>query len=286
MPTAETCSHCGNPIPPSCVRCPHCALPGLFPNVRAAATQEESDALDARYSAAVQKGAARGCATQVQGFEGAAAGSKAVIARSVNEVLRLASDDKELYSTYYKLGQAEVRLPSGGKWDVLREVADGALFTGYREEIRFGALSMDGIGLRNYGACSLVLRDDMIAHRASAFEENSVLFMDHENIRMGDADKLPLGRQATWQARGRLCVAKLADRIDSSTSSSEYAGILMVQGLTSAEDDCVEVHIWGPISIRTCERIVVERRKRKPAKAILKGLRAKLGVFGLVLEER
>lgn len=286
MPTAETCSHCGNPIPPSCVRCPHCAQPGLFPNVRAAERKEESDALEARYSAAMQTAAARGCATQVQDFEGAADGSKALIACSVNELLRLASDDNALYSTYYKLGQAEVRLPRGEKWDPLREVADAALFTGYREEIRFGALSVDGIGLRNYGAYSLVLRDDMTGHRASVFEENSVLFMEHENIRMGDADKLPLGRRATWQARGKLCVAKLAGRIDSSTSSTEYAGILMVQGPTSAEDDCVEVHIWGPISIRTCERIVVERRKRRPTKAILNGLRAKLSVFGLVLEER
>lgn len=203
MAAAETCSHCGNLIPPSWVRCPHCARPGLFPNVRAAESKEESDALDARYTAATQKAAARGCVTQVQGFEGVAAGSRAVIARSVNEVLRLASDDKELYSTFYKLGKADVRLPSGEKWDSLREVAESALFTSYREEIRFAALSVDGIGLRNYGVCSLVLRDDMIAHRASVFEENCVLFMDHENIRMADADKLPLGRRATWQARGR-----------------------------------------------------------------------------------
>lgn len=286
MATAAICTHCGNLIPSSWVRCPHCARPGLFPNVRAAESKEESDALDARYLAATRKAAARGCASQVHGFEGAASGSKAVIARSVNELVRLASDDRELYSTYYKLGKAEVRLPSGEKWDVLREVADAALFPGYREEIRFAALSVDGLGLKNYGACSLVLRDDMIAHRASVFEENSVLFIDHENIGMADADDLPLGRRATWHARGKLCVAKLADRIDSITSSAEYVDILLVQGPTSAEDDCVEVHIWGPISIHTCERVVVERRKRQPTKAILKGLRAKLSALGLALEER
>ena len=286
MATPDDCPHCGYAIPQSWVRCPHCALPGLFPNVRAAERPEEVGALNDRYVTAMREASARGCAKQAQDFEASTARSAAVLARSILELERLASDDNALYSTYYKLGKAEVRLPSDDKWDVLRRVADQAMFPGYEEHIRFAALSLDGLGPRNYGACSLSLRDDMISHRTSVFEENSTLFMDHENVRMADANNLPLGRRANWAARGKLCVAKLADRMDTSTSATDFPDILLVQGATSAEDGFIEAHIWGPISIRTCEGIVVERRKRKPSKAILKGLRAKLSKFGLMLEER
>jgi hypothetical protein len=70
--------------------------------------------------------------------------SRAIIARSLSEFLRLAMSDHEVYATYYQLVEAEVRIPGGGKWDGLRRLADDTLFPGYKDQIRFGALTLRG----------------------------------------------------------------------------------------------------------------------------------------------
>lgn len=286
MCSSDQCDHCGFDIPPSWERCPHCALPGLFPNVRAAEREEEVDALESRYRTAVEDAAKRGCHDRVQEFEVALARSVAVIARPMNEVERLATSQKELYSTHYKLAQAEVRLPSGEKWDVLRQVADSPLFPDYKEHIRFAALSLDGLGVTNYGGCSLILKKHMIAHRASVFEENSVVFLDHHDIRAARLHELPRGFRATWDQRAKLCLAKLADRIKIDTQPESFGAILLVPGRTTADDEFIEVHIWGPISIHSCERVVVLRKKRQPSKGRLAILRGRLARFDIELEER
>jgi hypothetical protein len=175
MSISRSCSACGNSFHLSQPHCPHCGRPGLYGNVYAAEIAEEVGALEERYQTAKRDAATRGAKAALNDFETALFNSQAVIARPVNEVQRLANSDNELYATYYQLQDAPIRLPTGEKWDVLRVIADSALFPNYKEEIRFGALSLDGLGVSNYGECFIVLRTDMIAHRASVFEENSVL---------------------------------------------------------------------------------------------------------------
>lgn len=282
----DKCDHCSNVIPPSAERCSACALPGTFPNVRAAEQDAETQALETRYQGAIGDAAARGDEVRVREFETATSGSVAVIARSVNELVRLASSENELYATYYGLSDGGSRIPKGDKWDRLREVADSALFTGYREHIRFGALSLDGLGVVNWGPCSMVLKDKMIAHRACVFEENSVLFTKSHGVGIADADGLPAGYRARWCERAKLCVAKLGAEIKDDTKPDEFAGKLLVLGATTADDDFIEVHVWGPINIRTLERVVIQRRKRTPSKASIRALRVKLKKLGVPLEER
>ena len=69
------------------------------------------------------------------------------MARPTRELDRLVSSDQELIPSYYGLLAGQVRLPHGNEWDRLRGIADEALFLGYKEHIRFAALSMDGQGL-------------------------------------------------------------------------------------------------------------------------------------------
>jgi hypothetical protein len=198
------CEYCRLPIPPAAERCPHCGRPGLFANVRTADLPTEVAALDARYASATNAASARGLDAALKAFESAVMKARATLSRSALEVQRLASSDHELYASYYELTEAGVRLPGGETWDALRQVADSALFTSYREHIKFAALTLDDNGLVNYGDCSLFLREDMIAHRASAFEENSVLFMDHKHILMSQAASLPEGYRSSWTNRGKL----------------------------------------------------------------------------------
>jgi len=262
--------------------CPHCAQPSLYPNVQDAAEEDEREALAARHRQAIQDAETRGCGEVVRAFEVAAGSTVAVLSRSLAEVERLASSDRQLYATYYQLLEAEVKLPDDNKWDLLRRLADETLFPGYKEKIRFAALSLDGAGLPSYGECSLVLREEMIAHRASLLEDNSALLMKKW------AYTLPAGWRATWPERALLCVAKLADRLLPETMEVEFAALLLRPGSRLEDVDFVEVHIWGPMSSWTFERVVLSsaRGGPTPGKARVKALRARLAAAGIALEER
>lgn len=283
MATLSQCDFCKNAIPLSVERCPHCAQPGLFPNVRLANDPEETTALEKRYQTAIAAAATSNTSNNVRSFEDALQNSKAVIAKSVNEVLRLITNTSQIFATYYQLIEAQVRLPEGSKWDSLRRVADSAIFKDQMQHIRFAALSLDNRGLSNYGGCSMVLRSDLIAHRASLFEENSVLFMKHHNVLMSEADKLPPGHKAVWQQRAKLCVAKLASKITTSTKPLSFPALLLKEGMTSEDDDFVEVHIWGPMTSRTIERVALASKMTKAERPIAKAIREKLNKIGVAV---
>lgn len=280
------CDYCHNDIPSSAERCPHCGRPGLFPNVRAAERATERAALNQRYQAVLHNSMIQGTQKTLSDFETRLMDSVVSISRSASELQRLATCDTELYASYYQLLEGEVKLPKDEKWDALREAVDGALFTGYRKHIKFGALTLDGEGLSNYGDCSILLRPDMIAHRASVFEENSVLFMIHNGIKMVDASDLPPGYRATWYEREKLCVAKLAAKLHSSTKPDEYSSILLRQGKTSDDDEFVEVHIWGPMTIRTIQEVFFfTGRKHKLSSIINKANKERLKKWGIDVKE-
>lgn len=275
--SATRCQECRHEIPLSWNCCPHCARPGLFPNVRAAQLESERAALDSRYQAALRGAEGRGCRKIAEEFEAEARRSKAVISRSLREAEILAGSDQDLYTTYYKKLDAEIRLPHGNRWDRLRGLADEALFPNYREQIRFGALSLDGTGIATYGDCTLVLRESMIAHRASVFEENSAVFMERHGY------AAPPGYRAEWAERARLSVAKLADEIDAATRPDQFPGLLLRSGPAPGEDRFIEVHIWGPISRRSLDGIQVQA-DQKLSNAYVKALRDRLAEVGATLE--
>lgn len=271
------CAHCKNEMPRSARICPHCGRPGLYPNVRAAEDPDEIAALERRYIAALSDATARGADATLRDFEDTIKQSRAVLARTANELQRLATSDEQIYATYYDLLKAGVISHAGDRWALLRAIADEAMFPGYKEEMRFAALSLDTRGLSSYGECFIVLRTDMIAHRATTFEENSTLFMKHHGILMDEADNLPRGYRATWDERGRLCIAKLFQKFDAHTPKDEYSGVLLRQGATTADDEFVEVHVWGPVTARTFEQVSVKTRSRRAHRVIISALRERLG---------
>jgi len=245
---------------------------------------EERQALDIRYRQARQDAGTRGAQQIFQQFETALHASEAVIARPFEEVARLAKSDKQLYATYYQL--TEIRIPAGDKWDVLRSIADTALFGDrVKAEIRFAALTLDGEGLTNYGNCSIVMKEEMIAHRASVFHENSVMFMKHRGIKIWDAPELPRGYRAAWKDRHRICAAKLANRLTSATTAAECPKLLLKLG-TPETDEFVEVHIFGSLTVRTFGRVIVRRKKRQPKKSVLQAFEVELAQYNVAREVR
>jgi len=273
------CKFCGGPIPLEWERCPHCARPGLYPNVKEARDKTKQKEVRQRYNSALHEATLRGAEETVRDFEQAVHGSQAVVARPLRDIDRITSSDRELFATFYGLTEGEVRLPFGDKWDRLRRQADVALFPGYEKHIRFAALSLDGVGLTEFGECSMVLRDDMVAHRASVFEDNSAALMEIHH-------KEPTGYRATWAERSKLCAAKLGGELQPDTSPSEFPRILLYQKSEHEESRFVEVHIWGSMSVRTVGRVLLirSRGRRKPRKAFELALRDQLAKVGLTLE--
>jgi hypothetical protein len=281
------CPECANEIPDASDRCPHCGRPGLFPNVRVVQQPPERDALHQRYRNVMQDAVVRGVDGIVRTFEAKVEASEAVIARTLGEVQRLASSDKQGYASYYQLVHAQVRLPDGDVWDALRRPTDEVLFPGYKEHIRFAALTIDGVGLANYGDCSVVLRTSMIEHRSTVLEENSVMFMKRRGITIADAAVSIRGHRASWAERGMLAVAKHESEMNATTSEDSFARMVLEQGKTSEDDRFIEVYIYGSMTARTIDRVVYTARgKRRASRSTLKALKEQLGKFGGELNEK
>lgn len=281
MPDSIACPDCNNEIPQPAASCPHCGRPGIFWNVIQAEENDERAALHNRYSAAKADALSRGADGIVQDFQTVLAKSIAVIARSDADLHRLANGPRQLYGTYYQQIEGGLRLPDGDEWDTVREITDSLLFPKYKTQMRFAALSLDGVGLSNYGSCSVTLRDDLIAHRASVLEENSVLFMEHHGVKVSRKANIPKGFKATWAERDKLCVAKLACRVDSTTAPNQYSGLLLKQGASSEDDEFVEVHIFGPITVLTMAHVSVTTPKIRQRATIVKALKVKLAKHGV-----
>ena len=278
------CEFCHYDFPDTADRCPHCGRPGIYVNVVRAEKDSEREALQRRYDAAMGDAQSRGCEAVVRDFEQAAANSRAVVARKDFVLQRMLSSDTEILGTYELELRAGLRLPKGEVWDVLRDVAGSTLFGAASTQIRFAALTLDEKGLFNYGDYVLFFREDMIAHRASVLEENSAVFVEH-SLKTSGSPEVPPGFRATWQERASLCVAKLASQIGPSTKPGEYAKILLSASKTSADDNFVEVHIFGPVTVRTLDRVAVrEQTFLQGSPAGRRKLEADLKNFHITLE--
>ncbi len=114
------------------------------------------------------------------------------------------------------------------------------------------------------------------------FEDNNVVFtVDSQKTTMAQAIDLPPGHLTDWQNRNKLAVAKLATHLpESPPNQEEIAEILIDQGATTEDDRFIELHIFGPMTVLTIEKVRVTPKKvgnrRMPKKAEVESLRASL----------
>jgi hypothetical protein len=127
----------------------------------------------------------------------------------------------------------------------------------------------------------ITLRDNCIAHRTSVLEDNSVLFMERHGVTVKRNPDVPRGFRATWAERAKLCVAKLARSIDSTTNPDEYSGLLLKLGASSEADEFVEVHIFGPMTVLTIASVKVTLPKKSQRATVVRALRSKLAKHGV-----
>jgi hypothetical protein len=195
----------------------------------------------------------------------------------------LVSEPNALYSNYYLAAKGEVRAAAEAENDRQRRTVDAMLFGRYGDQIRFAALSLNGIGLKSYGkdglSYGLVLRDVAIANRATLLEENSYTFVKRHNLTAESV--LPLGYRSSWEKRYELAVAKLSDSIWPNTSPSEYASILLYSTGDRATDQFIEVHIFGAFNISSISSVSGASNPKGPGSraivTVVKGLLEKHG---------
>ena len=279
------CPHCTFPVSDQLTQCPHCARPALaYPNVTDAARADEVEALHKRYEGARAAAVGTAGSAVVDQFEAAVAASRAVIARPAAEAQRLATSDQEAYATYYGLLHAGVRIPDSGKWTRLRGLADWELFGPVRDQIRFAALSLDGLSLPTYGEVAMELADPMIAHRATVFEENSAVYFEKQR-QAGHEPPITASARARWSDRGKLAVAKHGGELTPRSTAADFPRLILRPGKTGADDVFLEVHVYGSITRRSFARMTIAA-KGPSRRGIALALKDALAAVGVAVEER
>lgn len=168
------------------------------------------------------------------------------------ELARLASSEHHVAATYYQQLDAPTRIPDTNDWDRLRRIADTLAFQGYAEHIQFAALSPGEEWPRNYGQGAVFFRQEMIEHRASVFEDNTVTWL----MEQGETWQIPPGYRAPWDERDALGLAKLLPVLH--PADVDFGAAILAVGDSTATDSFIEVHIYGPFTARTCSHVQVQ----------------------------
>lgn len=252
------CHYCNRAIDEARTDCPSCGKHVGYPNVRIADAMEEREALEARYSTALASAIPRGAGVAIEQFDEAVRKSCAVLTVSVDVLKKLATDDSALFTTYHQAVRAQVRRSAKLPFDQHRSAVDGKMWGSAGDSIRYAALSLNGAGLASYGTCFLTLRESHIAHRASTLERNTFDFL--ETIAPGQ--ELPLGYRSNWAERHKVAVAKCAGELGPSSLNKDFPNILLKSTGNRAEDEFVEVHIFGTFDMGAVESIKIGKAPR------------------------
>lgn len=166
------------------------------------------------------------------------------------------------------LVNANVRKSANPADDRKRRTADAVLLNGYVDKIVCAALSLDGVGLKSYGDCSITLRNVAVERRSTVLEEHSFTFVEK---RCDFSGAIPTGYRAVWQDRHKLGVAKLAPKIAKGMDASSFPALVLHNGSDRHSDDFLEVQIYGPFDGNAIESVRV-RRQKGAARAIARVL--------------
>jgi hypothetical protein len=275
------CKRCGNDVPHSRRDCPACGEDNGFPNVRLAASDEETAALAQRLKYAEASADAGGYQGILTDFGEIILNSKAVIARPLGAIQDLIDDERITYTSYHLQLEAQARIPNEG-FDRVRTQFEAALFPNFHQEIRYAALTLNDRWLKPFGPFAMILRSWMIEQRATLFEENPWLFATRHQILLNQP--LPHGYRSTWEKRGDLARAKYYPKITAATERVEYADILMQDTKEPFHEDYMEVHIYGPFNRHAIEKVIGPEPKRREDKLLWRKLEKKCKAVGVLVE--
>ncbi|MEN9867329.1 MAG: hypothetical protein RL748_2919 [Pseudomonadota bacterium] len=244
----ETCqnSYCQKPMPPELERCPACGHNNGLPNLRHC--NREQGALEARFQAALADCKARHVEAIALDFTQAVEqNARAVINGDAQFLFSFLDNERSLYSAYALQLKGQQRIAAAEANHAERIGVEAQVFGAYGENIRYAALSLNGLGIHSYGNCTITLNDQLCCNIASLTEENTFPLVKRHG------KTIPPGYRASWAGRKKLALAKLAARIDSGTTPDQYAGLILFCEGKYQTDQFIEVHLYGPF---TCHAIV------------------------------
>jgi hypothetical protein len=218
----------------------------------AAQDSRHTDALNDQYAAASQRVAGSNLDREFADLEQLASGSKAVLCARPEKLEPLMQKQFDLLPNYWDLQdlRSTGSDPNGGPdWHNLRQKAEIELVGSaeHRDRLHYAALSLDGTGLPHYGDCTIVLRESMIAHRATVYRTNSAL-----DVSQTVGASLHPGGLAEWRDRGRLVANKLADQLQPGMGEDEFQQLLLRPGKPEnkgVDDVFVEVLVFGELTL-------------------------------------
>ncbi len=256
-----TCEACGAPLSATLRYCPTCQTDAGAPNVRRCLTEENVQALFARCEASRSRIGGNGCLKEFSDFEAVIKEkSGVVVSMSAGIARRLLEEPKSLYANYERLVDANARKPADSDGDQHRCAVGGLLFGSYANCIVYGVLSLTEEGLPTYGPVHCRLRSVTIDKRTSFLESNSYGFVRDHNV-LGT--KLPLGYMACWTHRHSLVLAKLATRLSTGQTESDWQAMLLhSDGQSRDKDDFVEAHIYGGFDANAIESLAAVPGKK------------------------
>jgi hypothetical protein len=276
------CRQCGSPVPAEKRECQSCGEDNGYPNVRIAQSHDEVAALQARLHDAETSASARACKEALDRFGAAMLSSKAIISRSLTIIQDLIDSDRRTYTSYQRQLVSGSRVAEENQFDRVRTQVEAALFPNFHLDVLFGFLALGTTTLTGYGAYALVLKEHMIAHRATVFEQNCINFA--RKFRLALADPVPPGYRAAWAHRDVLAKAKLHTDLTSTTQDTDFPRILVNDRGGTGNSDFIEVHIFGPLNRYTIERLIGPAPKTREDRLLWRRLGRQLGTVGIPVE--
>ncbi|WP_345953006.1 hypothetical protein [Mucilaginibacter sp. PAMB04168] len=167
------------------------------------------------------------------------------------------------YQSYRRIVIEGLRQRADFENDLQRSIVESYLF-GSHIDIIYAALSLNESGLISYGKVSIILKTKAIEPRTSLLEKNSYVFVD-EAVAQGWNHKMPLppGSMAPWRNRHQLALVKCQDRVVPGLTSDQAASIILYSDGNRANDDFMELYIYGNIVKAVVEKIKIPLSLKK-----------------------
>jgi hypothetical protein len=235
---------------------------------------DEAAALEVRLAVAHASARARGVEAELKSFSSSVNSSKAIMNRRLDILQSWLNSNNPLFITFHQQVRSGARLPEDTRWDQQRTSAENTISPNFYSQLSLAALSLDSLGMSYYGPYCVVLKNDLIAHRASVFEENPFEFNRKHAIISGQMP--PAGYRAPWIHRDKLAVSKLAAKVSSGMSDSDFPNVLIEPRRDQWDCDFIEVHMYGPIHHAAIEHVSGPIPRARADRAIWNQVKRKL----------
>lgn len=277
------CPQCTEIVPDAQRHCPACGADAGFPNVRLAQREKELNELDTRMQRARASADAAGYSTVMNDFGKSVLTSRAIIARPLRLLHDLIDTTHKTYSSYHKELSAGTRFASNNVFDQTRNQFENALFPNFYQHICFAALTLDDSWVKWFGQYAMLLKDSMIAHRATVFEENPFHFVRRHKLSL--TDTIPPGYRSVWGRRDDIAKAKLYPKLNPNTQSTDYPRILLEASREDNDADYIEVHIYGTFTKAAIDAIIGPRPRSNEDRVIWKMFKKSAAASRITVKE-